>query len=70
MLQIKNLTKKYGKTQVLNGISFEINEGSVYGFLGRNGAGKTTTMNIITGINERFSGNSDMYLKIPFSMAI
>lgn len=50
MLTVKNLVKKYGSQQVLNGISFEIKKGTIYGFLGPNGAGKTTTMNILSGL--------------------
>lgn len=50
MLTVKNLVKKYGNQQVLNGISFEIKKGTIYGFLGPNGAGKTTTMNILSGL--------------------
>ena len=50
MLIVKNLVKKYGSQQVLNGISFEIKKGTIYGFLGPNGAGKTTTMNILSGL--------------------
>lgn len=50
MIKVFNLTKKYGKYEVLKGISFEIEKGNIYGLLGRNGAGKTTTMNILTGL--------------------
>lgn len=48
-IKIKNLKKKYKDTQALKGIDLEIEEGEVFGLLGRNGAGKTTTINIITG---------------------
>lgn len=50
MIEVKNLVKKYGSLEVLKGIDFEIEKGSVFGFLGSNGAGKTTTMNILTGL--------------------
>ncbi|MDI3518461.1 MULTISPECIES: ABC transporter ATP-binding protein [Caldanaerobacter] len=50
MIKVFNLTKKYGNYEVLKGISFEIEKGTIYGLLGRNGAGKTTTMNILTGL--------------------
>lgn len=50
MIAVKGLRKKYGSLEVLKGISFEIEKGSIYGFLGPNGAGKTTTMNILSGL--------------------
>lgn len=49
MIEVKNLTKKYGSKKVLDNISFTVNDGEVLGFLGPNGAGKSTTLNIITG---------------------
>lgn len=49
MIEIKNLTKKYGRIVAVNNISFNVNKGEILGFLGPNGAGKSTTMNIITG---------------------
>lgn len=49
MIEVKNLTKKYGEHVAVNGISFTVEDGHIYGFLGENGAGKSTTMNIITG---------------------
>ncbi len=49
MITVEHLTKMYGNFTAVSDLSFEINEGHVYGFLGPNGAGKTTTMNIMTG---------------------
>lgn len=49
MIEVKNLVKKYGNHVAVDGLTFSIDKGRVYGFLGPNGAGKTTTMNIITG---------------------
>lgn len=49
MIEVKNLTKRYGSNIALDNISFSVEEGNILGFLGPNGAGKTTTMNIITG---------------------
>jgi ABC-2 type transport system ATP-binding protein len=49
MISVEHLTKCYGDFTAVNDISFEIDEGHVYGFLGPNGAGKSTIMNIITG---------------------
>ncbi len=49
MIEIINLTKKYGQIVAVNNISFTVKKGEIVGFLGPNGAGKSTTMNIITG---------------------
>ena len=49
LIEVKNLTKKYGANLALRGVSFTIRPGKIYGLLGPNGAGKSTTMNIITG---------------------
>lgn len=49
MIEVTNLTKKYGSTVALDNISFTANQGEILGFLGPNGAGKSTTMNILTG---------------------
>lgn len=49
MIEVKNLVKKYGSHTAVDGLTFSIDKGRVYGFLGPNGAGKTTTMNMITG---------------------
>lgn len=49
MVEVKNLTKRYGANLAVDQVSFTIDEGSIVGFLGPNGAGKSTTMNIITG---------------------
>ena len=49
MIAVKNLTKKYGDIAAVRDVSFTMEKGRVYGFLGPNGAGNSTTMNIITG---------------------
>lgn len=49
MITVEHLTKCYGDFMAVNDLSFEIQEGHVYGFLGPNGAGKSTTMNMMTG---------------------
>lgn len=49
MITVEHLTKCYGDFMAVSDLSFEIDEGHVYGFLGPNGAGKSTTMNIMTG---------------------
>ena len=49
MIEVKNLTKRYGSHTAVSNLSFHIETGQIYGFLGPNGAGKSTTMNIMTG---------------------
>ncbi|MBR4295266.1 MAG: ATP-binding cassette domain-containing protein [Clostridia bacterium] len=49
MIEVKNLVKRYGNHVAVNGISFTVEPGKIYGLLGPNGAGKSTTMNIVTG---------------------
>ena len=56
MIEVKNVTKKYGNVVALNKVSFKIEEGEVVGLLGPNRAGKSTTMNIITGYIEQTKG--------------
>lgn len=57
MISVEHLTKYYGDFLAVDDISFEIDEGHVYGFLGPNGAGKSTTMNIMTGCLSATSGH-------------
>lgn len=49
MIQVENLVKRYGGHVAVDGMSFTVEEGKIYGFLGPNGAGKSTTMNVMTG---------------------
>ncbi len=56
MIEVKNVTKKYGNFIAVNNISFNIEKGEIVGLLGPNGAGKSTTMNIITGFIEQTEG--------------
>ncbi|MGI5999166.1 MAG: ABC transporter ATP-binding protein, partial [Lutispora sp.] len=57
MISVEHLTKRYGDFTAIDDLSFEIDEGHVYGFLGPNGAGKSTTMNIMTGCLSATKGN-------------
>ncbi len=57
VLQVENLTKRYGDVQAVRGISFEVNAGEVFGLLGPNGAGKTTTIEILEGLRTPDGGN-------------
>ncbi|MBE6855921.1 MAG: ATP-binding cassette domain-containing protein [Ruminococcus sp.] len=56
MIEVKNLTKKYGDKTAVNNISFSVEKGEILGFLGPNGAGKSTTMNMLTGYISSTSG--------------
>lgn len=56
MIEVKNITKKYGSFTAVDNISFKIEEGEIIGLLGPNGVGKSTTMNMITGYIEPTEG--------------
>ena len=56
MIEVKNLTKRYGKHLAVDDLSLTVEKGQIYGFLGPNGAGKSTTMNIMTGYLGATSG--------------
>ncbi|MDO5569484.1 MAG: ATP-binding cassette domain-containing protein [bacterium] len=57
MLQVKNVTKTYGKLKAVNDLSFEVNEGEIFGLLGLNGAGKTTMFRMIMGLLDQDKGD-------------
>ncbi len=56
MIEVKNVSKKYGNVYAVRNVNFNVQDGEIVGFLGRNGAGKTTTMNMITGFIEPTRG--------------
>jgi ABC-2 type transport system ATP-binding protein len=58
MIAVRQLTKRYGPTLALDGLSFEVRPGVVTGFLGPNGAGKSTTLRIILGLHHPTSGEA------------
>ena len=58
MIEVQNLTKRYGQHVALDGVSFSVNTGEVVGFLGPNGAGKSTTMRILTTFMAATSGSA------------
>ena len=57
MIKINDIKKTFGHHEVLKGVNLEIEEGSIYGLIGKNGAGKTTLMNIMTGLLEADGGS-------------
>ena len=57
MIEIKNVTKKYGNNVALNNVSFKVDDGCVFAFIGHNGAGKTTLIKAITGIHDFDEGD-------------
>ena len=59
-ITVKNLTKAYGKQQVLKGVDFTVEEGKIFALLGSNGAGKTTTINILTTLIAADGGEADV----------
>jgi len=56
VLVTKGLTKKYGKTTVVDGVDMHIKKGDIYGFIGKNGAGKTTLMKMVCGLTNASAG--------------
>lgn len=50
MIEVINLTKKFGAKLAVDNVSFKVNDGEIFGFLGPNGAGKSTTIKMITGL--------------------
>ena len=57
-IKVENLVKKFGDFTAIDGLSFEVKPGELFGLLGPNGAGKTTTINILTGLHEPNSGTA------------
>ena len=56
MIKVKNISKSYESVKIIDGLSLEIEKGSIFGFLGPNGAGKTTTIKMLVGLNAPDSG--------------
>ncbi len=56
VLELKNISKSFGKKKVINNLSLEVKEGEIYGFLGPNGSGKTTTIKMILRLIDNDSG--------------
>jgi len=57
IIQVNGLVKKYGDLTAVNGISFDVYKGEIFGLLGPNGAGKTTTLEIMETLRDKTSGD-------------
>lgn len=66
MIQIKGLTKCFGETKALSGISLDISDGSVFGLVGSNGAGKSTLLRVLSGIYQADGGSALIDGETPF----
>ena len=60
IIRVKNLVKKFGAFTAVDHISFEVNKGEIFGFLGANGAGKTTAIRMLCGLLEPTSGGLEV----------
>jgi ABC-2 type transport system ATP-binding protein len=58
IIEVENLTKKFGDFTAVNAISFEVGKGEIFGFLGANGAGKTTAIRMLNGLPIPSSGKA------------
>lgn len=63
ILRINDLSKTYGPKKALDGVSFEVERGKIYGFIGENGAGKTTAIRAITGLSPIENGTIELFGK-------
>ncbi len=70
VLEVNNLTKRFGKVTAVNGINMTLNQGEVFGYIGPNGAGKTTTINVLLGILRASSGSVQIFGKDAWSDAV
>ena len=61
ILKVNGLTRKYGPKTALNNVTFSVEKGKIYGFIGENGAGKTTTIRAITGLSEVPEGKIELF---------
>ena len=61
ILRVNNLTKKYGTKTALDNVSFSVEKGKIYGFIGENGAGKTTAIRAITGLTTVPQGTVELF---------
>jgi ABC-2 type transport system ATP-binding protein len=70
VIQLRNLTKYYGKVLALDGVDLDVKEGEVFGFIGPNGAGKSTAIRILLGLLRKTSGEVSLFGKDPWNDAV
>lgn len=63
ILQVNNVTKKFGKFTALDGVNLEVKQGEIHGFIGPNGAGKSTTIRVLLGLLQATSGEAKIFGK-------
>lgn len=68
ILSLRNISKRYGSLQALQGVSFEVPKGSVFGILGPNGSGKTTLLGIVTDILKADTGDFTLFDQLPTAL--
>ncbi len=56
IIEVENLTKRFGQFTAVDSISFEVKKGEIFGFLGANGAGKTTAIKMLIGLSRPTAG--------------
>src|SRR5689334_16206718 len=61
IIQVKNLSKDYKELKAVDNLSFTVNQGDVYGFLGQNGAGKSTTIRMLLTLIEPSAGSIELF---------
>lgn len=65
VIQISNLTRRFGKNVAVNNLSLDVEPGEIFGFLGHNGAGKTTTVRLLNGVYQPSSGTMRVLVLDP-----
>ncbi len=70
MIELMNLTKRYGPVTALDSLSLSIREGETFGLLGPNGAGKTTTLRLLAGLTQATSGSARVLGKDPWASPV
>jgi ABC-2 type transport system ATP-binding protein len=70
VIEIRKLTKSYGRHKALEGVDLTVKQGEVYGFIGPNGASKTTTIRILLGMLKKDGGEVKIFDKDPWDNAV